>query len=131
MPTVADLRVADPGRRRGDQRVRLAEQRVVRDVVVARERADRDPVAVLAHVAEVGQAADVDEQRRLREAELHQRQERVAAGEQLRVVARPEQLDRVVDRLRDLVVEPRGDHDRASSDRPPDSLRAWRACRCR
>ena len=53
--------------------------------------------------------ADVDEERRLREPELHERQERVPAREELRVVA-PEELEGFVDGAGTLVVELRGDH---------------------
>ena len=91
------LRVADPCRRLGDQRVRPLQELVCRHIVVARQRPDRDPVSVLAHVGELRQPSDVDEQLRPREAELHQGQQRVPAREQLRVAARAEQLDRVVD----------------------------------
>ena len=51
------------------------------------ERADRDVVAGVADVGEVAQPADVDEHGRRREAQLHQRDQRHAAGEQLGVVA--------------------------------------------
>ena len=62
---------------------------VVLEVVVARERADRDRVAVLAHVREVGEPADVDEQLGPREPQPHERQQRVAAREELRVLPEP------------------------------------------
>ncbi len=86
------------------------EHRVADEVGVPRERADRDPVAVVAHVAEVGEAADVDEQRRPREAEPQQRDQRVAAGEELRVLVAAEQLERLVDRAGAAVLERAGDH---------------------
>ena len=88
-PAVAHLRVADVRRRVArpaaqpwastGSRARSAWRR---------ERADRDPVAVLAHVAQVVEPADVDEQRRPREAQPQQRDQGVPAGEQLRVLAR-------------------------------------------
>ncbi len=40
-------------------------------VCVAGERADRDPLIVLAHVAQIVEPADVDEQRRPRDAQAH------------------------------------------------------------
>ena len=70
--------------------------------------------AVLADVREVGEPADVDEERRPGEAELHRRQERVPAGEQLRVLPLAEELDRVLGALGDLVVERSRDHDLTS-----------------
>ena len=82
------------------------------EVGVAGERADRDPVSVLAEIREVVQTADVDQRRRRRDAQLQQRQQRLAAGEELRVVpVFPEQLARMVNRFGDLVLELRRDHD--------------------
>jgi hypothetical protein len=54
---------------------------------VAGEGTDGEVVAGVADVAEVGEPADVDEHRRVGQAELHHRQERVAAGEELGLVA--------------------------------------------
>src|SRR5206468_12468547 len=52
-----------------------------------------------------------DEQRRRGEAQLHERQQRVPAGQELRVLPTlAEQPDRIVDRLRHRVVKRRGDH---------------------
>ena len=53
-----------PPAARASDRAPLRQHRVAGEVGVPRERADRDPVAVLAHVAEVVEPADVDEQRR-------------------------------------------------------------------
>ena len=108
-PAVPDLRVADVPGGAGQQAAALGQDRVERQIGVPAERADRDPVAVLAHVAKVVEAADVDEQRRPRETELEQREQGVAAGQDLRVLA-PEQLDRLVDRAGAGVVEGGGDH---------------------
>ena len=76
-----------PGRRRGQERHLLLEQVGRLEVAVAGERADGDVVAAVADVRQVGQPADVDEHRRLGEPQLHQRQQRVPAGEELGVVA--------------------------------------------
>ena len=111
---VTDLRIADLAAAARQDRHVLAHQRVVLDVVVAGEAADRDRVAGVAHVGEVGEPTDVDEHRRRRQPQLHQRQQRVAAGEELGVVAvLGEQRDRVVDGVGAGVVERGGDH------RPP------------
>ena len=107
---VANLRVADLPRGVGDDGALLAQERARRDVVVAGQRADRDPIAVVLDVREVGEPSDVDEKGRLGEAQLHERQQRVPAGQQLRVLALPEQADRVVDGGRNLVVEGGRDH---------------------
>jgi hypothetical protein len=107
---VADLRIADLTRRVCDDRAELLERFGVRDVVMPRERPDRDPVAVLADVGQVGEPADVHERRGPRHPQLHRRKQRVAAGEELGVLARAEQRDRLVDGSCPLVVERRRDH---------------------
>src|SRR6476646_9000092 len=81
-----------------------------RKLRVPRERSDRDPVAALAHVAQVVEPANVDEQRRTREPQAHRGDERVPSREELRVAVPAEQCDRLVDRPRALVLEGGGDH---------------------
>jgi hypothetical protein len=107
---VPDLRIADLRRGVRDDRAPLLERFGVADVVMPRERADRDPVAVLPNVREVGEPPDVHERRRSREPELHRGQERMPARQELRILAGPEQRDRLVDRSRPHVVEGRRDH---------------------
>ena len=111
---VTDLRVADQAGRVGDQRAVLLGERVVVQLVVARARPDRQVVAPVPHPAQLGHPADVDQRARLGEAQLHQREEAVAAGDELGVLLRAQQLEGVVGQLRDLVVEACRDHDRAS-----------------
>src|SRR6185312_12165861 len=65
-------------------------------------------------VRQVAQPPDVDQLRRTRDPKLQRRDQRVATGEQLGVVVRAEQLDRVIDALRHLIVERCGDHCLAS-----------------
>ena len=103
------LWIADEPRRMRDDRAVLLHERVVRQVVMTCERPDRQLLARVAHVRELVDPADVDEQRRLREPELHERQERVTAREELRVIA-PEELEGFVDGAGTLVVELCGDH---------------------
>jgi len=68
-------------------------------------------VAVVSDVREVAQPADVDEHGRRGQPQLHQRQQRVPAGEQLRVLAvLREQADGVVGRVGADVVELCRDH---------------------
>jgi len=81
---------------------------------MTRQCPDRDRVAVLAHVAEIGDPADVDERPRPRDTELHRGDQRVPAGEELRVLPRAEQLDRFLQRTRELVLELGRNHDFAS-----------------
>ena len=107
---MTNLRVADQRGRVGDQRAMRSEHRVADERRVARERADRNPVTLLADVAQVVQAADVDEQRRPRDPQSHGRDERVPARQELRVLVATEQLECLVDRSGALVVEGRRDH---------------------
>ena len=84
---VPDLRVADLAGGVREQR-QLAGQHVGGgDVVVAGERADREVAAVVADVAELAEPADVDQGLRHRQPQLHQREQRVPAGQELRVFA--------------------------------------------
>jgi hypothetical protein len=110
-PAVSHLRIADQARRVRDDRHVLLHERIVLEVVVTRQRSDRELLARVPHVAKVADATDVDEQRRPREPQAQQRDQRMSAREELRVVARAEQLDRLLDGLGDFVVERRRDHD--------------------
>ncbi len=83
---VTDLRVADLAGGVGEQRDVLLEQGRRLDVHVAGEGADRDVVAGVADVRQVAQASDVDQHARLGEAQLHHRQQAVAAGDELGLV---------------------------------------------
>src|SRR4051794_17360974 len=77
---------------------------------MTRERTDRDRVARVADVREVVETPHVDEQRGPRKAQPQEREQRMAACEDLRVVATAEQRDRMLDRLGNLVVERSRDH---------------------
>ena len=83
----------------------------VLELRVGRQRPD-PPVAVLAlDAVQPGHLAQVDQQRRRGQPQLHQRQQRVSAGQELGVLAAVgERLDRIVERLRRGVVELGGDH---------------------
>jgi len=109
-PAVAHLGIANLAGRVRDDRALAREEIARREVVVARERADRDPVPGVADVAELAEAADVDEEAGPGEAELHQRQQGMPAGEELRVTTRAEQPDGVLDGAGQLVVERGRDH---------------------
>ncbi len=56
-------------------------------VVVPGERADRHVGALVADVGELGDPAEVDQHGRRGEPQLHQRQQRLAAGQVLGVLA--------------------------------------------
>ena len=107
---VANLGVADERGGPREERAVASEQRVRGELPVAGEGADGDPVALLADVAELLEPADVDEHRRSRDAELHRGDQRMPSGQQLRVLVGPDELDRIVDRLRASVLERRRDH---------------------
>jgi hypothetical protein len=107
---VADLRVADELRRPREHGAGALQDGVGDQLRVSSQRADRDAVAVVADVAELVEPAEVDEHRRPRDPELHRRDERVPAGEQLRVLVASERLDRVVDGGGAVVLEGRRDH---------------------
>ncbi len=112
---VTDLGVADLCGGIRKQRAVLDEHRATCELGVSRERADRDRVAVRAHVAQVVEPSDVDEERRAGEAQAHERDQRVAAGEELRVLVSAEQLDGLLDGAGAPVLEGGGDHAPASA----------------
>ena len=113
---VPDRRVGDRRGRLGDQPRVLLDQRVVQHVVVGGHGADDDVVAVVADAAHLLDPADVDDDLRVGEPEPQQRDERLAAGHHLGVVAvLGECGHRLVDRAGADVVELRRDH----ADSPP------------
>ena len=83
---VTYLRIADVAGSMRQQRHVLGKDRTGLDVHVAGERANRDVVAGVADVRQVGDATDVDQDARLGEAQLHQRQQAVPAGQKLGVL---------------------------------------------
>ena len=108
---VAHLRIADRLGALGHHWTPLVQQRRGGDLVVHGAGADHDLAVALADAGEVGDAADVDEELRLAEPQLHQRHQAVAAGDELAGAAGgrdPGQC--VVDRGRAYVVECRRNH---------------------
>ena len=83
---MAHLRIADQAGRVRDERAVLLHERRRRDVVVARQRADRELVARVADVRELLEPPDVDEQRRPRDPKP---QQRAAASGRRRAASRP------------------------------------------
>jgi len=108
---VADLVVTDL-RRDGAQHAALGAEQVARlEVAVAGEGADGDVVAVVAEVGELRDPGRVDEHRGRRQPQLHEREQRHAAGEDLRLVAVLRQrADDLVGRAGPDVVERGGNH---------------------
>ena len=78
------------------------------ELVPRRQRADDELAVPLLDPVEV-ETADVDDDRWPCDAELHRREERLAAGEELRV-GRSESVERLLDGSRTNVVDGRGDH---------------------
>ena len=110
-PAIANLRIAElvggvrkHGHRRG-------QPRVGGDRRVRGERAEREAVTGDLDPGQLGDPADVDELRRGREAQLHHRDQAVAAGKQLHVLAAvAQQRDRFVEASRTDVIERGRDH---------------------
>jgi hypothetical protein len=84
---VAHLGIANLVGGEGQQGDLLLQQRRRLEVVVARQGADGDLVTTLLDVRQVGNPSDVDEHRRDGQPQLHERQKRMAAGQQLGLVA--------------------------------------------
>src|SRR5205823_11734769 len=77
---------------------------------LARPASDAEHPALFLDVLEARDLADVDEVTRLAEAELEERQEALAAREDLGVLVLREQRDRLRERGRCMVVEAGRDH---------------------
>ncbi len=117
---VAHLGVADEAGHVGQDRHLGGEQCAPLQITVAGQRADRHVVAAVSDVGQVRQAADVDEDGRRGQAELHQRQQGMASGQEFGVVAvLGEERERLVGGAGPQVVESGGDH-RFTSPPPGD-----------
>ena len=118
MPQLPDLRIADPARDVVEERVAVDDLALV-DLAMRRPGADPELVVGLDDAVQPGHVSDVDEERRLRQAELQERQQAVPAREDLGVALmvgqRPE--DAVQVRWPD-VLEGCGNHARPSSSTP-------------
>jgi hypothetical protein len=86
-PMVPDLRVADLAGGVREQRHLTSEQFGVLDVVVPGQSADRHVRAAVGDVGQVTQATQVDDHLGGGQPQLHQRQQGMAAGHELRVLA--------------------------------------------
>jgi hypothetical protein len=96
---------------------RLVHQRQLRlhqigklDVALARHRAELDRAVALLDIGEALDPVQVDDVIRQDEAHVEHRHQRLAAGEQLGVVERAEQADRLVDGFRIVVLKQRRLH---------------------
>ena len=123
VPRLRTWRSPMPPRALGDRRERRAGERLrVDELVPGRERADVELAVALLDTAQL-QARDVDDERRPRDAELHHRDERLAARDRLRVRL-TEELERVVEVGRARVARRSGDHEAAAAARI-DSTMPW------
>ena len=108
-PIVPQLRTCGSPIVAGDvvqERIPVADDLGLVDLVVGRPGTDAQVVVRLDDGVEAGHVTQVDEQGRLREAELDQRQEAVAPGEELRLsLAVLQDLERLVQVPRANVVE--------------------------
>ena len=101
----------------GDQAHRFGEQRAdarrlarVLDVRLPHQRLHRDAAIPFVNPVQTLDPVDVDQMLGPREAEVEQRDERLAAGQHLRVLERGQHRARLVDRGRRVVLERGGLH---------------------
>src|SRR5439155_3019615 len=88
------------------QRIARPDELRVFQIRFPRERADAQEAVGLLDVREPGNSVDVDDVLRGGQAELHERDETLATGQHLRVVAKPgEQPCRLADRCGSVVLE--------------------------
>ena len=103
---VADLRVGDVGHGGGQQGRDLRHLRAALETALAGHGADLEPAAVGADVGQLGHAVEVDQRGGLRQAEVHRRDQALAAGEELAVVGVfGEERERLVGRGGGIVLE--------------------------
>jgi hypothetical protein len=109
--TVPDLGVADLAGRVREQRHLTAEQPGVLDIVVPGQRADRDMRSLVGDVGKLTQATQVDDYLGGGQPQFHQRQQRMASGQELRVLAVfGHQVNRLFRRPGPHIGKRRGDH---------------------
>ena len=61
----------------------LAHERIAREVSMADEGADDEPIVLQSDLLQFGEAVDVDEMRRLRKTHVHHRRQALSAGDDL------------------------------------------------
>jgi len=84
---VTNLRIADLPGRGGKHGHTIPQQLAGLDISMTSESSDRNMITVVSNERELTPAPDIDEHRRCGQAQLHQRQERMAAGEDLGLIA--------------------------------------------
>ena len=105
---IANLIMRDMLDGRDQERMRLAQSRVVEDVAPAHHGAERDAVIRDLDLPQLGELAQIDQQRRRGDAERQHRHQALAAGQRLGLaVVRGEQRNRFGDRGRAGVFEGR------------------------
>ena len=91
---VADLRIADLACHVRQQRHVVAQRVADLEIPVTGQRPDDHPIPVLADIGQLGEPADVHQLGRGGEPQLHQREQRVTACQQLRILSPGGQADR-------------------------------------
>ena len=86
-PTMLDRGVTEEASGKGEESAMLLDYGVVVHVAVARQGADGEVVALVVHVAQVVEPVQVDQDRGGGEAQPHQRDQGVSAGDELGLVA--------------------------------------------
>ena len=120
-PPVADLRVPDTAGHIVEKRIAVPDDVGFVDLAMGGTSADMERVVALDDRVQAADRLKVDEQLRLREPKLHQREQAVAAGQQLRLtLPLDEDAQHVVQTPRTNVVELARDH------RAGPSSRTWR-----
>ncbi len=109
---VTHLRIGDLRRGFRQDRAFLGKQVGAQHLVLGRAGADHDRIAVFADAAQTVDAVDIDEMRRLGQAQFHHRYQTVAAGQHLAVVAElDKQRQNFIDRVRAMILERSRRHD--------------------
>ena len=110
VPTIAHLRIGDHLGGFAQDRGMLGQEAVDDDLALGGHRADHDLAALEADAFQLGDAGEVDEMGRHGEAQLHHRNEAVAAGDDAGVGIQPaEQGDRVREAGGAMILEGSGD----------------------
>ena len=111
---IADLVMRDVADRLPQQRMRRRQPPIVLDVAPAHQGAEAHAVVADVDIAEPGNAPQIDEQARRRQAEGENRHQALPAGDDGRLGIGPEQSDGFPQGARGLVIEGRGFHSHAS-----------------
>src|SRR4029077_11100385 len=108
-----------------EQGAPLRDQPGILDLGLARERLHHHPTVLFIDAVQVRYPVDVDEVRGPSEAEVEKRDQRLAAGEHLGVLQRPEHRARLLDRGRRVVFEWCRLHSSIATTPPGEASPPW------